>query len=99
MSRYFSTTAQAFLKFIWKGTEPVTKYEDLIKSKLSDNSKLALADTVEIAGQPHVSSKDPKLRVSGQVYKGNVRLTSVHAYDDGTVEYSKQSYNEAQKKD
>ena len=49
MSRYFSTAARALLKFIWRGTEPVSKYEDLIKGKLSKNSKLAEADTVDIA--------------------------------------------------
>ncbi|KXS93468.1 hypothetical protein AC578_9219 [Pseudocercospora eumusae] len=97
MSRSFSSTARAILNFIWKGTEPVAQYEDLIKKKLSHNTRLAGADTVEIAGRPHTSSKDAKLRVSGQIFKDNARMTSIHAYDDGTVEYSKQSYNDAQK--
>ena len=47
------------------------------------------------SGKPHTSIVDTKLRVSGQIFKGNTRLTSIHAYDDGTVEYSKM-YNDAQ---
>lgn len=47
--RFFSSTARALLDFIWRGTEPVTEYEDLIKRTLSKNRKLADADRVEIA--------------------------------------------------
>ncbi|KAL2686844.1 hypothetical protein Neosp_004386 [[Neocosmospora] mangrovei] len=96
MSRYFSTTARALLRFIWKGSEPVESFEELISSKVSKNSKLAEADTVEISGQPHDSYKDAGFRVSGQVYRGNKRLTSIHAYEDGRVVYSKDAYNAAQ---
>jgi hypothetical protein len=48
------------------------------------------------SGEAHTSHKDNKLRVSGQIFKGQTRLTSVHAYADGEVEYSKQSFNDAQ---
>jgi hypothetical protein len=49
------------------------------------------------SGKAHISHKDNKLRVSGQIFKGQTRLTSVHAYADGEVEYSKQDFNNAQK--
>lgn len=49
MSRYFSSTARTLLRFIWRGSDPVTKYEDMIKEKMSKNPKLAHADTVDIA--------------------------------------------------
>jgi hypothetical protein len=47
-------------------------------------------------GQAHTSHEDSKLRVSGQIFRAQARLTSVHAYADGEVEYSKQSFNDAQ---
>lgn len=84
------------LRFIWKGTEPVERYEDMIRDKMSKNSKLAGADVVEISGQPHISPAVSKLRVSGKIFQEATRLTSVHAYDDGTVKFSKESYNESQ---
>ncbi|KAH6952599.1 hypothetical protein DER45DRAFT_573675 [Fusarium avenaceum] len=96
MSRYFSTTARALLDFIWKGSEPVESFETMIRGKISRNSRLAEADKVEIAGQPHTSRKDPGFRVSGQIYKGNKRLTSVHAYEDGRIVFSKDDYNASQ---
>lgn len=49
MSRFFSSTARSFLSFSWKGTEPVSKYEKLIKEGISKDPKLAKADVVEIA--------------------------------------------------
>ncbi|KAF5963454.1 protein kinase [Fusarium bulbicola] len=96
MSRYFSTTARALLRFIWRGSEPVDSFENLIKDKVSRNPRLADADTVEIAGQPHTSRRDQGFRVSGQIYKGDKRLTSIHAYEDGRVVYSKDDYNNSQ---
>ncbi|KAF4458959.1 hypothetical protein FALBO_14294 [Fusarium albosuccineum] len=96
MSRYFTTAARSLLRFIWKGSEPVESFEQLIQDKMSRNSRLTEADTVEIAGQPHSSRKDPAFRVSGQVFKGSKRLTSVHAYDDGRIVYSKEDYNRSQ---
>jgi hypothetical protein len=61
MSRYFSSSARAFLNFIWKGTDPVGKYEDLLKEKLAKNPKLAQADTIEIAQVSPNSTRDPTL--------------------------------------
>jgi hypothetical protein len=49
MSRYFSSTARALLNFVWKGTEPVSYYESMIKDKLAKNPKLVGADRIEIA--------------------------------------------------
>ncbi|KAJ5248623.1 hypothetical protein N7468_000074 [Penicillium chermesinum] len=94
--RNFSTTARALLEFIWKGTTSNPQYEARIKAKLAKNRKLADADKVEIAGDEHTSPEDPKARVSGQVFKNNRRLTSLHAYHDGTIIYSKDSINKAQ---
>ncbi|RAL06512.1 uncharacterized protein BO97DRAFT_401794 [Aspergillus homomorphus CBS 101889] len=46
-------------------------------------------------GREHPSQKDPKLRVSGQVFtKDGVRITSGHWYHDGEVKFSKDEYNE-----
>ncbi|KAK2795258.1 hypothetical protein FQN52_006188 [Onygenales sp. PD_12] len=96
ISRKFSSTARALLQFIWKGTEPIPKYEDTVISKVKKNTKLTGADRIEIAGGEHDSVADPKLRVSGQVFEGNRRLTSIHAYHDGTVVYSKEVFNKSQ---
>jgi hypothetical protein len=49
MRRGFSTAARAFLQFIWKGTSPDPEYENMLKEKISKNSKLAGADKIEIA--------------------------------------------------
>ncbi|KAI9728114.1 MAG: hypothetical protein M1834_007830 [Cirrosporium novae-zelandiae] len=94
--RTFSTTAKALINIIWSGTTEQPKYKAMIEEKLRKNNKLKNADRVEIAGAEHTSTKDSQLRVSGQIYQGPRRLTSVHAYDDGRVEYSKKSYNDAQ---
>ena len=48
------------------------------------------------SGQEHNSAKDKVDRVSGQVFKGITRVTSIHAYTDGTVIYSKKEYNDSQ---
>lgn len=48
------------------------------------------------SGKEHSSTKDQGDRVSGQIYQGVTRLTSVHAYADGRVVYSKDDYNDAQ---
>lgn len=48
------------------------------------------------SGDPHTSDKDKELRASGQIFQGDTRLTSVHVYANGTVEYSKASFNKAQ---
>lgn len=48
------------------------------------------------SGEPHTSDKDKELRASGQIFQGQSRLTSVHVYENGTVEYSKASFNGAQ---
>lgn len=49
MSRSFATTARAILYFIWKGTDPVSKYETMISNSITQNAKLKGADKVEIA--------------------------------------------------
>lgn len=51
---------------------------------------------MNLSGDEHTSLTDPKPRVSGQVFKDNRRLTSLHAYHDGTIIYSKDSINKAQ---
>ena len=51
---------------------------------------------MNISGDEHTSPADPKPRVSGQVFKDNRRLTSLHAYHDGTIIYSKDSINKVQ---
>ena len=48
------------------------------------------------SGGEHSSSKDKAYRVSGQIYKGGTRLTSVHVYADKVVVFSKDDYNDAQ---
>jgi hypothetical protein len=58
---------------------------------------LSLLDSsLQISGEPHTSASDPKTRVSGQVFKDGKRLTSIHAYEDGVVQYSKLDINDAQ---
>ncbi|QPH01214.1 hypothetical protein C2857_005413 [Epichloe festucae Fl1] len=96
MSRFFSTTARAFLSFVWKGTEPHSQYEVTARTQILKNTKLDGVDTVEIAGQPHTSRNDPKVHVSGQIFKNGKRVTSLHVYEDGTVGYSKEIFNESQ---
>ncbi|KGO64959.1 hypothetical protein PITC_041780 [Penicillium italicum] len=94
--RAFSSAARAFLEIIWEGTQSHREYEDLLKEKMKKNRKLSGADKVKFAGEPHTSDKDKELRASGQIFQGQSRLTSVHVYANGTVEYSKASYNGAQ---
>lgn len=48
------------------------------------------------SGQENNTAKDKVNHVSGQVFKGNTRVTSVRAYTDGRVVYSKDEYNDAQ---
>lgn len=48
------------------------------------------------SGQPHTSRNDPKVHVSGQIFKNGKRVTSLHVYEDGTVGYSKEIFNESQ---
>lgn len=113
MARAFSTTARALLRFLWKGTDPVPKYESMIENSISQNPKLVEVDKIEIEyevkcslsrrvangcrGREHKSRADPVDRVSGKLFKGETRVTSVHAYHDGRVVYSKEEFNEAQK--
>ncbi|KAK2765960.1 hypothetical protein FQN54_007475 [Arachnomyces sp. PD_36] len=96
MSRSFSTSARSLLQIIWKNTERVAKYDDMITKSVEGNPKLReKAEKVEVAGREHPSQKDPKHRVSGQVYtKDGVRITSGHWYHDGEVKFSKDEYNE-----
>ncbi|KAJ5775545.1 uncharacterized protein N7511_000556 [Penicillium nucicola] len=107
MSRAFSTAARSLLRIIWKGSEAIPKYDEMIKEKIQSNPKLnGRAERVELAlvllavqiktnGTEHVSNKDSKLRVSGQIYtEDGARLTSGHWYHDGQVSYSKEPYNE-----
>ncbi|KAL2215057.1 hypothetical protein M432DRAFT_627702 [Thermoascus aurantiacus ATCC 26904] len=97
MRRAFSTAPRTLLQFIWKGTPPAPEFEDMLKDKVSRNKKLAKkADRIEIAGKAHTSSRDQRLRVTGQIFRGKTCLTSVHVYADGTVKYSKPSYNNSQ---
>jgi len=50
MSRAFSTTARNLLRVIWKGTEAIPKYDEMIKEKIKSNPKLnGTAETVELA--------------------------------------------------
>jgi hypothetical protein len=51
---------------------------------------------MNLSGEEHTSPADPKPRVSGQVFKEKRHLTSLHAYHDGTIIYSKDSINKAQ---
>ncbi|EER37135.1 conserved hypothetical protein [Histoplasma capsulatum var. duboisii H88] len=87
-----------FVKFVLEGTIAHPNYEDFVEDKRKKNKKLAGADEVKFAGAPHhTSDQDPKMRASGQVFRGTTsRLTSVHVYEDGTVVYSKESVNDAQ---
>lgn len=112
MSRKFSSTARRLLEFIWKGATRDSKYEKIIEDQVGLNNRLKGAATkVEIqyeyaivpirrltcvSGSAHKSRSDPETHVSGQIYGAHGRLTSVHAYEDGTVEYSQKKYNEAQ---
>lgn len=48
------------------------------------------------SGKEHNSPKDEVDRVSGKIFNGLTRLTSVHAYADGRVTYSKDDHNDAQ---
>lgn len=48
-------------------------------------------------GDPHISPKDQVMRVSGKVFRGDVRITSLHAYNNGLLVYSKKKYNDAQR--
>lgn len=54
----------------------------------------SLSDT--ISGAAYKSRSDPHTHVSGQIFGASGRLTSVHAYEDGSVEYSQRKYNDAQ---
>ncbi|PYI03623.1 hypothetical protein BO78DRAFT_463183 [Aspergillus sclerotiicarbonarius CBS 121057] len=94
--RAFSSATRALIEFIWEGTKSHPKYEDLLKEKIKKNQKLSGVDKVKFAGDPHTSDKDKELRASGQIFQGQARLTSVHVYANGTVEYSKTSFNSAQ---
>ena len=50
MSRAFSTTTRNLLRIIWKGTEAIPKYDEMIEEKIKSNSKLnGTAETVELA--------------------------------------------------
>jgi hypothetical protein len=49
MSRYFSSTARALLKIIWKGTEEIPEYNSTIHRYVTNNTKLKGADTVTVA--------------------------------------------------
>jgi hypothetical protein len=40
MSRAFSTGTRALLQIIWKNTERVTKYDELIEKSVENNPKL-----------------------------------------------------------
>ncbi|DAA73117.1 TPA_exp: hypothetical protein A8136_5042 [Trichophyton benhamiae CBS 112371] len=94
--RAFSSTARSLLEFVWKGTKPIPEYEENIKTQVGKNYKLDGVDRIEIAGGEHDSAADPDMRVSGQIFKGHRRVTSVHAYKDGRVVYSKELFNESQ---
>ncbi|KAE8151542.1 hypothetical protein BDV25DRAFT_138777 [Aspergillus avenaceus] len=96
MRRGLSSVARTFLQYIWKGTNSYPEYEQMLDKKVKQNSRLSKANKVEFAGDPHTSEKDEKKRASGQIFQDQMRLTSVHVYIDGTVEYSKKSYNDAQ---
>lgn len=48
MARAFSTTARALLRFLWKGTDPVPKYESMLEDAVSKNPKLEEVDKIEI---------------------------------------------------
>lgn len=112
MARSFSTAARALLQFIWKGTDSVPQYEAMIERSVSKNPKLEGADKIEIEyealhfstritahlfrGREHTSRADPVSRVSGKIFRSGVRITSVHAYEDGRVVYSKEEINKAQ---
>ncbi|KAM5467387.1 hypothetical protein MauCBS54593_005355 [Microsporum audouinii] len=95
-ARAFSSSARALLEFVWKGTKSIPEYEENLRTQVRKNSKLVGADRIEIAGGEHDSDADPKLRVSGQIFEGNRRLTSVHAYKDGTIVFSKDVFNKSQ---
>ncbi|MCJ1256898.1 hypothetical protein MMC24_004723 [Lignoscripta atroalba] len=98
MSHPFSTSARALLQIIWKTTERVAKYDEMIEKSIENNLKLKdRVGTVEVAGREHPSTQDPKLRVSGQLLdKNGIRITSAHWYHDGEVKYSKGRFNDAE---
>ncbi|RAH71349.1 uncharacterized protein BO66DRAFT_56185 [Aspergillus aculeatinus CBS 121060] len=50
MSRTFSTPARSLLQIIWKNTERVAKYDDIIMKSVEDNPKLkSKAEKIEVA--------------------------------------------------
>ncbi|EEH05256.1 protein kinase [Histoplasma capsulatum G186AR] len=93
MSRFFSSTARSLLQIIWKGTQRVTKYDEMVEKSVENNSELKdRVATVEIAGHEHQSSQDPKLRVSGKLLdKNGIRITSAHWYHDGRSSFQRKS--------
>ncbi|EDN02538.1 predicted protein [Histoplasma mississippiense (nom. inval.)] len=51
-SRFFSSTDRSLLQIMWKGTQRVTKYDEMIGKSVENNSELKdRVATVEIAGQ------------------------------------------------
>ncbi|MCJ1422388.1 hypothetical protein MMC29_000268 [Sticta canariensis] len=93
MSRAFSTSAKAFLKFVWDGKGKESKWEEAGRKVIENSSKLPKIETAKVKGKPH-SSADPKEHVSMVLYDGkNDRITSVHVYGDGAGKFSKQKYN------
>lgn len=50
MSRPFSTSARTLLQIIWKNTERVAKYDDIITQSIEENPKLnGRVEKVEVA--------------------------------------------------
>jgi hypothetical protein len=45
---HFLLQLGALPQFIWKGADPVLKYEDMIKNKVAKNPKLKDVDKIEI---------------------------------------------------
>ncbi|KAG8531806.1 uncharacterized protein KY384_003442 [Bacidia gigantensis] len=95
MSRAFSTAARALLQFVWKGTQPVASYEEIIANDIAMNSKLqGKVDKVEVQGGEH--GRENNLWVSIMIFSGMKRLVSAHANKRGFLEYSKIEYQKAQ---
>ncbi|QSS58105.1 protein kinase [Histoplasma capsulatum] len=56
-SRFFSSTDRSLLQIMWKGTQRVTKYDEMIGKSVENNSELKdRVATVEIAGHEHQST-------------------------------------------
>lgn len=83
----------------WSATKSlkIRSSKKSIKSKLGEwFLSLKVVLLIILSGKEHSSSKDKVNRVFKQIYNEVTRLTSVHAYVDERVVYSKNDYNNAQ---